>query len=258
MSVSCAQAWGANFVGELKELLADLDVELPIDSLVTLKVDTGPADAVAAAAQTQVAAIDADLGSEEQGSISQRRTLAASQLVEAKSKLGEAQRLYVVYKENLASWERAKAELIGAADKPGSLLQLQAEIASLADLPVQQAMLRAERSDKAREMHGLIQAMVDEFSRLYLPVQRFVNSEEQPELNLPLDFQVRIEETGFADQLLKRINQRVRDPSWESTRALRCCAIYCWPPVSKRWMRQWLLPTRLMICFTLIIEKDSL
>jgi predicted ATPase len=157
-----------------------------------------------------VAAIDADLKNEDQGSISQRRSLAASQLVEAKSKLGEAQRLYVLYKENLASWERAKAELIGSPDKPGSLLQLQAEIDSLAHLPEQQARLRAERSEKTREMHGLIQAMVDEFSRLYLPVQRFVNSEEQRELNLPLDFQVRIEEKGFSDQLLRRINQRVR------------------------------------------------
>ncbi|MEB0222908.1 TrlF family AAA-like ATPase [Pseudomonas sp. 10S4] len=200
----------AAFLGDLKVLMADLDVELPIDSLVTMRVDTGPVDAIAAAAQAQVKAIDIDLGSEEQGSILQRKALAASQLVEAKSKLGEAQRLYVVYRENLASWERAKAELIGAADKPGSLVQLQAEIELLADLPAQQTVLRAERFDKACEMHGLIQSMVDEFSRLYLPVQRFVNSEEQRELNLPLDFQVRIEETGFADQLLKRINQRVR------------------------------------------------
>ncbi|MDR8364106.1 TrlF family AAA-like ATPase [Pseudomonas sp. JL3] len=200
----------ATFVAELKDLLADLDVELPIDSLAQLKVDVGPVDAIAATAQAQVAAIDADLKNEDQGSISQRRSLAAAQLVEAKSQLGEAQRLYVLYKENLASWERAKAELIGSPDKPGSLLQLQYEIASLAHLPEQQARLRAERSEKTREMHGLIQAMVDEFSRLYLPVQRFVNSEEQRELNLPLDFQVRIEEKGFSDQLLRRINQRVR------------------------------------------------
>jgi hypothetical protein len=200
----------ATFVAELKDLLADLDAELPIDSLLQLKVDSGPIEAIAVAAQTQVAAIDADLKNEDQGSISQRRSLTTAQLVEAKGMLGEAQRLYVLYKENLANWERAKAELIGSPDKPGSLLQLQAEIASLALLPEQRARLRAERSEKTREMHGLIQAMVDEYGRLYLPVQRFVNSDEQRELNLPLDFQVRIEEKGFSEQLLRRINQRVR------------------------------------------------
>lgn len=200
----------AGFVAELTELLAELDVELPVESLVTLTVDTAPADLIATSAREQAVAIDAALGAEEPGSVFQRKASATSQLVEAKSKLGEAQRLYVVYRENLASWERAKLELIGAADKPGSLKQLEAEIESLSTLPALLNALRLARSDKTREMHGHIQAMVNEYSRLYLPVQRFVNSEEQRELNLPLDFQVRIEEVGFADQLLRRINQRVR------------------------------------------------
>lgn len=52
--------------------------------------------------------------------------------------------------------------------------------------------------------------MVDEYKRLYGPVQGFVNSPEQREMNLPLDFQVRIEESGFAQQLSNRLNQRVR------------------------------------------------
>jgi energy-coupling factor transporter ATP-binding protein EcfA2 len=199
-----------SFLAELAAMLADLEMEVSIEALVQLKVETAPVDAIARAAREDVASIDTSLASQDEGSISQRKVQAAGKLSEAKGKLGEPQRLFVLYKEELAKWERSKADIIGAADKPGSIVQLQAEIESLARLPEQLAKLRATRADKARETHGQIQEMVDEFSRLYLPVQRFVNSDEQREMNLPLDFQVRIEESGFAAQFLKRLNQRVR------------------------------------------------
>ena len=199
-----------SFLAELDALLADLDADFPSDSLVRLKVETGLVEAIAEAARNEVATIDSSLASQVEGSIFQRKAKTAFALAEEKGKLGEPQRLFVLYKEELANWERSKAEIIGAVDKQGSIVQLQAEIGSLALLPAKLVELRNNRTAKAREIHGQIQAMVDEFSRLYLPVQRFVNSEEQREMNLPLDFQVRIEESGFVTQLLKLLNQRVR------------------------------------------------
>jgi hypothetical protein len=199
-----------SFLAELAALLADLEMEVSVEALLQLKVETAPVDAIARAAREDVASIDTSLASQDEGSISRRKVQAAATLAEAKGKLGEPQRLFVLYKEELAKWERSKVEIIGTADKPGTIVQLQAEIGSLASLAEQLAKLRATRADKAQEIHGQIQEMVNEFSRLYLPVQRFVNSDEQREMNLPLDFQVRIEESGFAAQLLKRLNQRVR------------------------------------------------
>jgi hypothetical protein len=52
--------------------------------------------------------------------------------------------------------------------------------------------------------------MVDEYQRLYGPVQSFVNSDEQKDMELPLDFHVQIEESGFQDQFLGRLNRQVR------------------------------------------------
>lgn len=199
-----------SFLAELAALMVDLNAEVPLEALVQLKIDTGPVDAIAQAALAEVAAIDSSLAREDEGSIFHRRAQVAAILAEAKGKLGEPQRLFMLYKEELAKWALAKAEIVGAADKPGTIVQVQAEIESLSALPATLVELRNKRAAKAREIHGQIQAMVDEFSRLYLPVQRFVTSEEQREMNLPLDFQVRIEETGFGTQLLKRLNQRVR------------------------------------------------
>lgn len=198
------------FLAELTTLLVDLEAVVPIESLVHLKLDTGPVDAIAQTAIAEVAIIDASLVSQEEGSIFYRRARTADALTEAKGKLGEPQRLFVAYKEDLAKWVRMKSEIVGAADKPGTIVQLQLEIETLAALPNKLVELRSNRASKAIEIHGQIQAMVDEFSRLYLPVQQFVTSDEQREMNLPLDFQVRIEESGFAAQLLRRLNQRVR------------------------------------------------
>jgi predicted ATPase len=52
--------------------------------------------------------------------------------------------------------------------------------------------------------------MVDEYQRLYGPVQSFVNSDEQKDMKLPLDFHVQIEESGFQDQFLGRLNRQFR------------------------------------------------
>ncbi len=200
----------ASFVAELDELLRELGAEIAAETLVTMTVNTAPLVAIASQAHAEAAHVNAEMISQVDGSISQRMSQAMAQLTQQKSMLGEAERQFVLYKENLARWESSKSVIIGSPDKPGSIAQLDAEITALDDLPDQLQALRTERSELAHEMHGLIQAMVNEFSRLYLPVQRFVNSDEQRQIGLPLDFQVRIEETGFAEQLLKRINKGVK------------------------------------------------
>src|SRR5690606_24952597 len=61
-----------------------------------------------------------------------------------------------------------------------------------------------------KEIHRHIKAMVDEYQRLYEPVQSFVKSAEKMDMKLPLDFQVQIEETGFIEQFFSRLNRQVR------------------------------------------------
>lgn len=198
------------FVTDLQELLSQFDEKISVDSLVELRVNAGPVDSIASASAKEVAAIDNALLDQAEGSLSHRKLVATAAVAAAKSQLDEPQRLYVRYKEELASWETAKATIVGDSAKIGSISQLQAEIEGLAALPEKIAGLRARRSELSRAVHARIQAMVEEYRRLYLPVQNFVNSDEQREMNLPLDFQVRVEESGFSQQLMNRLNQRVR------------------------------------------------
>ncbi|MGE0311632.1 MAG: hypothetical protein AB7P21_08465 [Lautropia sp.] len=87
---------------------------------------------------------------------------------------------------------------------------MEAEIGLLASLPDRLQELKAQRAGLSKEIHALIRSMVDEFQRLYQPVQAFVRSAGQMHMNLPLEFHVRIEEAGFLDLFLAKLNRQVR------------------------------------------------
>ncbi|MDE3072309.1 MAG: ABC transporter [Pseudomonadota bacterium] len=198
------------FAAELKTLIGELGTALPIESLLRVQIDAGAADAIVEETQGQIIQIDAWLQSEAAESFLQRKADATAAIANAKSKLGERQRQFVRYKEDLAAWERRKAEVNGAKDKPGTIVWLATEIASLSELPTKLAKLKAKRTQLAGEIHGQIHAMVDEYKRLYGPVQTFVASAQQMEMQIPLEFHVRIEEAGFEEQFLNRLNRQVR------------------------------------------------
>lgn len=198
------------FVVELKALIGELDSPLPVESLLRVEIDTGPVDAIVKEMQEQIVQIDERLQSELPGSFIHRKAAASAAIVEAKSKLDERQRQFVRYKEELAAWERRKVDIIGAKDKPGTIARLTDEIASLSKLPAQLAALKAKRAQLVGEIHAQVCAMVDEYTRLYGPVQAFVASAQRMDMQLPLMFHVRIEEAGFEDQFLGKLNRQVR------------------------------------------------
>jgi ABC-type lipoprotein export system ATPase subunit len=198
------------FIEELNGLMVELDEDIPVEHLAELRVQTDPINLVVKEKQEVIVDVDNKLQSVEPGSLLLRRQELADSIRYAKSKLDERQRQFVRYKEELAKQEKMKLELIGTTEKAGSISWLESEIEGLAVLPQQLEDLRAKRVERAKELHKYIEAMVNEYRRLYEPVQGFVKSAEQMEMNLPLDFEVRIEEVGFQDQFLGRINRQAR------------------------------------------------
>lgn len=200
----------ATFESELRLLIDDLGETLSMESVFQARIDSKPVDAIATAARTAATVVDESLQSEKPEGISKRRAAALAAIGDAKGKLGERQRLFVTYKEALAAWERRKAEIIGARDKAGSIEWIVAEIELLAELPVTLTRLRDLRLGLARSIHSQIHAMVNEYERLYGPVQAFVQSAQQMDMPLPLEFHVRVEEAGFEEQFFNRLNRQVR------------------------------------------------
>ncbi len=198
------------FSAELGVLIGELGVPLTVESMLRVDIDTSPVDTIVTDAQTLISEIDTKLQSEEPGSFIHSKSEAMAAIEEAKSKLGERQRQFVRYKEDLVAWERRKSDINGSADKPGTIVWLTDEIASLSNLPKELIQLQSRRVQLASEIHTKIHAMVDEYKRFYGPVQAFVASAEEMDMKLPLMFHVRIEEAKFEDQLFTKLNRQVK------------------------------------------------
>jgi ABC-type lipoprotein export system ATPase subunit len=198
------------FVAELAPMLAEVGGGLKAEELVDLRVDTAKLDALGKSAKESISAIDAALSNQEPSGINKRREAIEASIAGLKAQLGEKQRLFILFMEQLAKWKRAKEELVGGKEKPQSIEWFKAEIASLEDLPAKLAEMRAARADLVRKAHEQIANAVEEYRRLYEPVQQFVKSAAQMDMHLPLDFDVRIEEANFQEQFFPRINRQAR------------------------------------------------
>jgi ABC-type lipoprotein export system ATPase subunit len=198
------------FLQELDALLGELDAGIKAQAIMDLRVDTGTVEAVIAGATAEVADIDNKLQSTDGGSLLKRREEAAASIATTKGRLDEKQRLFIRFKEALAQWQRAKEDVLGSREKINSVTWIQAEIDGLTALPQRLSELRKSRIKLAKAIHIHIVSAVNEYQRLYEPVQAFVRSAEQMDMPLPLDFEVKIDESGFQEQFLNRLNRQAR------------------------------------------------
>ncbi|MBK9386037.1 MAG: AAA family ATPase [Planctomycetes bacterium] len=198
------------FVVELAPMLVEAGAYVNASEMVELRIDTSKIDALGRSAKESIAVIDATLSSQEPTGLVKRHEATEAAMAEIRGKLGEKQRLFIIFKDQVSKWERAKADLIGSKDKAQSIDWFKAEIESLAALPDKLTELRTRRVELAKIVHEQLGKTVEEYRRLYGPVQEFVKSAAQMDMHLPLDFDVRIEESDFQDQFFLRINRQSR------------------------------------------------
>jgi ABC-type lipoprotein export system ATPase subunit len=198
------------FVIELDGMLGEIQSTLKAIDIASLTVNTSGIEQLGVTFQKASEAQDALLSAEGDASLLQHREAAEAEIKTIKSQLGEKQRLFLAYKEQLAKWEQAKVELQGDKDKSNTIAWYIAEIEALDALPAQREQLRAKQLVIVRRLHEQLGKVVAEYRTLYQPVQGFVQSTARMEMPLPLDFDVRIAEEGFQDTFLGRINRQTR------------------------------------------------
>jgi ABC-type lipoprotein export system ATPase subunit len=198
------------FALELDSMLAELDPTLKASNVISIKVETSLIEKHGADSKKEADHQDVLLSGQDESSLIRRRERVQSAISAIKSQLGEKQRLFLVYKEQLAQWERLKTELQGDGDKTNTIAWYMAEIHSVEALPAKRDQLMGDRLAIVRSLHEQIGKVVAEYRALYQPVQGFVLSLAQMEMPLPLAFDVRIAEVGFQENFLERINRQMR------------------------------------------------
>lgn len=197
------------FTAELDAQIKDVPLDLDAKNIVSLAVETKRLDDEIRKLKAEVDEAELALSDPASGTVGKIRNIE-DDLKKLKSLLDEQQRLYLVYREQLAQWEKARAELIGEATRKDSIKWLEVEIADLGKLPAELAGKRAERLEIVQALHQSLLQAADEYRSLYQPVQTFIQELPEMGMPLPLSFSAKLSEVGFQEEFLSRINRQVR------------------------------------------------
>ncbi|MEP6879979.1 MAG: TrlF family AAA-like ATPase, partial [Nitrosospira sp.] len=198
------------FTVELHAMLAEVDSDLKTEDILSLNIDTSAIEQLKIILTAISDAQEALLFGHEEGSLWKRRVSTEAEIKIIRDQLGEKQRLFLVYKDQLTQWEHSKIALEGHKDKVSTIAWLNAELEALNFLPTKHEELKNARLNTVRSLHEQIGKIVAEYRMLYQPVQGFVQSTTEIDMPLPLDFDVRIAEEGFQDRFFQQINRQAR------------------------------------------------
>lgn len=96
------------FVAELKVMLTEVDAVLTVGGVVSLNVDISPIEKYGVIFRQNLEIQEAQLSGREDGGLIRRREFIEAEIKTIKSQLGEKQRLFLVYKEQLAQWKNRR------------------------------------------------------------------------------------------------------------------------------------------------------
>lgn len=198
------------FIGELDGMLKEVPTNLRASDIFSMTVNANQLEQLRSTLRDEISEFDRILTDVSGDGIIFRRQAAEEQVKAERSQLGEKQRLFLVYKEQLTKWENAKIAIHGDKDKQGSIGWYVDQISLLDNLPQERDGLKVARIEIVRQLHEQLGKVVAEYKLLYEPVQSFVQSAEKMDMPLPLDFDVRISEFGFQDSFLNRLNRQTR------------------------------------------------
>jgi ABC-type lipoprotein export system ATPase subunit len=197
-----------HFVASLQALLNGMSKAPFAKDLFQVSINAAPVQTLARDATAAMLRIDAALMGNDAGSVLTRRNAVAKKIDDAKLRLSERERQFIQYKEELDKWSQARRAIEGSADRPGTIMALAGELLELEKLPDELRCLHVDRQAIARQIHAQLAAMAEQYERIYRPVQDFVLSAEQIELQVPLKFKVQVEESGFRDEFFSFINRQ--------------------------------------------------
>ncbi len=114
---------------------------------------------------------------------------------------------YQKYVEALRSWTERRNEIIGSADLPDTIEYIKKKIDDLKTLPAQIAVVEKSREQLVEEIFCHISFLVDNYRKLYSPVQEFITNHPIARKQFNLDFNASIFPADLEELFLGKMNQ---------------------------------------------------
>ncbi len=175
--------------------------------LVTLTVDRQQILNAKATAVLARDAAEASLAADVPDSLTSQRAQVSARIEAIRSRLDEPNRRYQEYLHELASWKKRQSEIEGSPTDAASVKGIEAKLSALTNLPLDIARRKNERSVLVGEIFKAKQELLDDYRRLYAPVQRFIDEHPVSRQHKALQFSATIAVDGLTEGLLDLIHR---------------------------------------------------
>lgn len=179
---------------------------LATKELVTLEMDRQSLSRAKVDAEEQRHRLEALLDPDVATSLLVEREKLSEKATLARSKLDEPNRRYQEYLHELSKWQTRHSGIEGSATEPDSVKGLQAKIATLDRFPSELRERKAKRLSLARKIYEAKERLLEDYRRLYRPVQEFISKHSISKNHGVLEFSASIGIEGLEDGLLAMIN----------------------------------------------------
>jgi ABC-type lipoprotein export system ATPase subunit len=114
--------------------------------------------------------------------------------------LDAPQKAYETYREALRKWEECRDEILGKAEKSGTIEFYKHCIRQVKDaIPAQKQKLLDDRIQLVRDIHAELQSIRDIYKKLYEPVQKIASQAATAEQSTQMEFDASIAASGFQE-----------------------------------------------------------
>jgi AAA15 family ATPase/GTPase len=196
-----------NFRMQYDRFLAEAEPDcrelgLKPEELVRVEIDSAIPTSIKDAAEATV-----NLAEKEKSRIGAEIEAIDKALLELNSRLDAPNALYQAYLKSLGEWQEQRARILGTDQDAGTINYLQAQIASLANVPIQLKSKNEERENKVRELFRELQQLVKTYKSLYAPVQHFIENHNLISGKYGFAFEALIANADLAERLFQNISQ---------------------------------------------------
>jgi energy-coupling factor transporter ATP-binding protein EcfA2 len=191
--------------GEEVELLA-----VDKKKLVSLRVDRKPLVEAREKYTAERLDINAMLDWDDENSLVRTRESLSKKADETRELLDEPNRRHQEYLHQLALWTQRRSEIHGSDEAADSVLGLRARVAALSRVPDQIRDQEVARVRLLRQIYEVKSALLDDYRRLYSPVQEFIDTHPVSQQMNALQFTASMADDGFIAGFLHFIHHGKR------------------------------------------------
>lgn len=207
-----------NLETQIAKAIADMEDEaakmgLELQDIVSFEVRPGRIDSALQKMTDELDGVVKELQPGDVGTVAHLVQELRAQIKALEDELGKPQREYQAYIREHAEWKSKCDELVGSADKPGTLTHIKARIAAIAEIPLQLRKHDRARNRLALEIYREKRRLCRTYQAYYSPVQDNLKEYSfDAEEAFKLSFQVSVTESGFADGFLGLVDRRPTGP----------------------------------------------